>query len=393
MNNEPKKQIKKLNLNTKQRCFFAKSIAVLSLSFVLQGRSCRSGGGIQGQTVRMTTDEQFCEEINDRRDISRAPDGIGDNWLYNAVINNSPKKVAHVLKRIDADIASNFEYKHKDFPNTYHNKSNKTALGIAIEKGYTEIVKQLVSNKHIDINKAKKGSTSLLEALLNKKKEIATILLNDPKTDIRTKDATSGSSPLHLAIEQKLKDIASLLITKLSDQDLKEKNNKDETALHLAMEHNLNHVVISLVNKLSTIEDLCEKDKKGRTPLHMAVRGNHINTFQVVFHKIEHLCNDKSTSIGKLFEKDTKGRSVFARAYLPKYDTQRRVGIFQEQENVKMFESILSTVQNNLATTDWDSMANEINSLGKKGIIKGKYRDKLLKTVDRYKSGQKAIGA
>lgn len=123
----------------------------------------------------------------------------------------------------------------------------------------------------------------------------------------------------------------------------------------------------------------------------MAVRGTDTNAFQIVFHRIEHLCNDKSTSIGKLFEKDTKGRSVFARAYLPKYDTQRRVRIFEE--NMKPFASILSTVHNNLTTTDWESIANEINSLEQKRTINEGYRAKLLKIVDRYKPLQNAIGA
>ncbi|WP_041546086.1 ankyrin repeat domain-containing protein [Cardinium endosymbiont of Encarsia pergandiella] len=384
--------MKTLNVHTKQRCFFIKSITVLSLSFILQGRSCRSGGGTMDYMVKKIDDKQFIKEIGNKKDISQE-DEVGNNMLYAAVSNKELQKVVLVLKRIDEDIASkrDLEYNHKDFPNTYYNNSNKTALGLAIEKNYIEIVKRLAQSEHIDINKAKKGSTSLLEALLNKKKEIATILLNDPKTDIRTKDATSGSSPLHLAIEQKLEDIASLLITKLSDQDLKGKNKKGDTPLHLAIEHNLDDVVLSLVKKFSTIEDLCDKDKKGRTPLHMAVRGTDTNAFQIVFHRIEHLCNDKSTSIGKLFEKDTKGRSVFARAYLPKYDTQRRVRIFEE--NMKPFASILSTVHNNLTTTDWESIANEINSLEQKRTINEGYRAKLLKIVDRYKPLQNAIGA
>ncbi|MGI2299820.1 ankyrin repeat domain-containing protein [Candidatus Cardinium hertigii] len=360
MNNQLKKQIKELNLNTKQRCFFIKSITVLTLSLLLQGRSCRSGGGIQGQTVKMTTVEQFCEEINDRKDISRAPDGVGDNWLYNAVINNSPKKVAHVLKRIDKDIASNFQYKHKDFPNTYHNKSKKTALGLAIEKNYIEIVKRLAQSEHIDINKAKMGSTSLLEALSHKKKEIANILVHHPKIDIYTKDAASGSSPLHLAIE-----------------------------------HNLEHVVISLVGKLSTIQDLCAQDDKKRTPLHMAVRGNHKNAFQVVFHKIQDLCNDKSASIVKLFEKDNQGRSVFARAYLPKYTTQSLCSILRihiPQDNEEMFKYVLFNVQHSLDPEHWKCITSEINSLKEKGTINEKYADQLLKTVNGYRPAQKETG-
>ncbi|MGI2257172.1 ankyrin repeat domain-containing protein [Candidatus Cardinium hertigii] len=391
MNNEPKKQIKKLNLNTKQSCFFAKSIAVLSLSFVLQGRSCQSGSGIQDRIVKTTTNKEFCDEIGNKKDISIPDRETGKNWLYTAVSYNQLEKVKHILKRIDEDIASSFEYKNKDFANIYHKKSNKTALGIAIEKGYTEIVKQLVANKHIDINKAKKGSTPLLEALLHKKEAIAAILLNYSKTDICTKDATSDSSPLHLAIEQKYQDIALSLINKLDQQGLKEKNKQYETPLHLVIEHNLDHLVKLLVNRLSAVADLCAQDKKGRTPLHMAVRDNHTDVFQVVFHRIEHLCNDKSTSISKLFEKDKEGRSVFARACLPKHTTQRWVGIFEN--NVKMFESILSTVENNLATTDWESIANEINGLWKKGTIKEEYKDKLLKIVDRYRSAQNiAIG-
>ncbi|WP_165393809.1 ankyrin repeat domain-containing protein [Cardinium endosymbiont of Bemisia tabaci] len=392
MNNQLKKQIKELNLNTKQRCFFSKSIAVLSLSFVLQGRSCRSGGGIQGQTVKMTTVEQFCEEINDRKDISRAPDGVGDNWLYNAVINNSPKKVAHVLKRIDKDIASkyNLKYKHKDFPNTYHNKSKKTALGLAIEKNYIEIVKRLAQSEHIDINKAKMGSTSLLEALSHKKKEIANILVHHPKIDIYTKDAASGSSPLHLAIEQKYENIAHSVICTLNEQGLREKNKKSETPLHLAIEYNLDHLVALLVNKLSGIADLCAQDNKKRTPLHMAVRGNHKNAFQVVFHKIEDLCNEKSASIVKLFEKDNQGRSVFARAYLPKYTTQRRIHI--PQDNEEMFKYVLSNVQHSLDPEHWKCITSEINSLKQKGTINEKYANQLLKTVNGYRPAQKETG-
>ncbi|MGI2298602.1 ankyrin repeat domain-containing protein [Candidatus Cardinium hertigii] len=382
MNNQPKKHIEGLNLNTKQRCFLGKTIAVLSLSFVLQGRSCRSGGGTMNHMVKKINDNQFIKEIENRKDISQQ-DEVGNNMLYAAVKSQELQKVVLLLKRIDEDIASHFIYKHKDFPNTYDKKSKKTALGLAIEKNYIDILNRLVKSDHIDINKAKMGSTSLLEALLNKKEAIANILVKHPKIDIHTKDATSGSSPLHLALEQKLKDIAFLLITKFSDQDLKGKNKKGETALHLAIEHNLDDVVTSLVRKFSTIEDLCAKDNKGRTPLHMAVRGNHKHTFQPVLNQIERLCSDKSIFIGKLFEKDTEGRSVFARAYLPKSDTQRRIHI--PEDNANMFQYVLSNVKHSLDPEHWNLITTEINSLKQKGIIKEEYKDKLLKIVNRHK--------
>jgi len=398
MNNQQKEKMKEFNLTTKRRCFFIKGITALSLSFALQGKRCTSGGGTMDHMVKKINDNAFMREIENRNDISQE-DEVHNNLLYAAVSSNNLQKVVLLLNRIDKDIKSGFRYKEKDFPNIYNKKSKKTALGLAIEENYIPIVRRLAQSEHIDINKAKIGSTSLLEALFHKKKEIAKILLDHPKIDICTKDAISGSSPLHLAIEQKLEDTALLLIPKLSYQDFKEKNKKGEIPLHLAIEHNLKEVITVLVRGLSSIEDLCQKDNKGRSPLHMAVRDNNQTAFKLLLDKIWILCHNKNPFVdsnqlfAQLFDKDIKGRSVFARSYLPKYTTQGWVHI--TDNNVNMFEYVLKTVGEvaHLNGSQWEAIIEEINKFAHQGTIKEQYADRLRKIVDTYRGAKNAVGA
>ncbi|CAH2560225.1 ankyrin repeat domain-containing protein [Cardinium endosymbiont of Oedothorax gibbosus] len=382
--------MKEVNVNSKNKRsgLFVQGITALSLSLALQGRACHSGG-TYNYTLNHTNDNQFLKEIEDRKDISKT-DETGKNWLYVAVEHNDLQKVKGIVARINKDLEDHASHSDPNFPNSYNTSSKTTALGIAIINGYTEIVKLLATCPYIDINKATTTSKSLFVALSRGKKNIAGILLKHPKIKIGEKDLPSGAYPLHLAIEKKFEDITLLLIDKLPEEGLKVKNKKLETPLYLATKHGLNTVVTRLVSKLTTLNDFYVMDQKGKGLLHIAARDNNQNAFKALFEKICSLSN-KTTAITKLFDKDKKGYTVLASAYLPKHIKQKWVHIPNENRN--MFKIVLWAVKDNLNRNQWAIITNEINVLENNGTIKKGYADILRGIVDSIASSGGAASA
>ncbi|WP_243517973.1 MULTISPECIES: ankyrin repeat domain-containing protein [unclassified Candidatus Cardinium] len=155
----------------------------------------------------------------------------------------------------------------------------KTALCKAIEQADEAMLRGLVKQSAIDINKTGQGFTSLVQALAysdsKKAKAMALILLNSPTSkglDVNTSDPHTGNTPLHIAACKGYTDIIDLLVEK-SNTILNAQNNSGDTPLHLAVIRGDKDIVASLVEKPNI--DVNAQNRSGNTPLHLAVfRGN-----------------------------------------------------------------------------------------------------------------------
>ncbi len=156
---------------------------------------------------------------------------------------------------------------------------DKTVIFRAIDQGDEEMLRGLIRQSAIDINKTGQGFTSLVQALAypdsKKAKAMALILLNSPTSkglDVNTSDPDTGNTPLHIAAWKGYIDIIALLVEK-PNIDVNAQNKMGDTPLHLAVLGGYTDIVASLVEKPNV--DVNAQNTMGDTPLHLAVLGGY----------------------------------------------------------------------------------------------------------------------
>jgi ankyrin repeat protein len=142
-------------------------------------------------------------------------------------------------------------------------ENGKTALHLASEKGFTQIVELLVDAKSNVNSTSTDTKTSLHLAVLGNLIAIVDILAKP--SDKEARDG-NGESALHLASEKGLTQIVKLLVGAGSDVN-NTTTHSDQTALHLAVKNKHHDAAIYLIQNHT---DLTVKDINGKTALDIA---------------------------------------------------------------------------------------------------------------------------
>ncbi len=158
------------------------------------------------------------------------------------------------------------------------NNRGITPLILAASKGYTKVVKALVSKLSSEDLNAQENSlkvTALLAALENKHYDIGLILI-DKMNGIGLKLAdNSGLTPLIVAAIQGYTNVVKTLISKFSQEDLNVQDSKYKcTALMWALNYQNSKMALELIKSMNK-RGLMLADIDGNTPLTIATQNGY----------------------------------------------------------------------------------------------------------------------
>ncbi|XP_057954172.1 ankyrin repeat-containing protein At5g02620-like [Malania oleifera] len=158
------------------------------------------------------------------------------------------------------------------------NQSGETALYVAAEYGYVDVVKEMV--KYYDLVtasiKARNGFDAFHIAAKQGDLEVLIVLMEAHPDLSMTADA-SNTTALHTAATQGHIEIVNLLLDAGSSLAAIARSN-GKTALHSAARNGHLEVVRTLLGKEPGIAT--RTDKKGQTALHMAVKGQNLEVVE-----------------------------------------------------------------------------------------------------------------
>ncbi|GMH10121.1 hypothetical protein Nepgr_011962 [Nepenthes gracilis] len=169
------------------------------------------------------------------------------------------------------------------------NQSGETALFVAAECGYVDVVKELI--KHYDMGsaaiKAKNGYDAFHVAAKQGNLDILKILTEALPELLMTTDL-SNTTALHTAASQGHTEVVNFLLERNSNLATIARNN-GKTSLHSAARNGHLEVVEALMSKEPGIA--LRIDKKGQTALHMAVKGQSIELVDMMIKPDPSLIN------------------------------------------------------------------------------------------------------
>lgn len=149
-------------------------------------------------------------------------------------------------------------------------KKNKTILMIAAQKGYIELVSELLSREawvnHEDLD----SRTSLHYAIDNKTENLDVVnLLIENGADMNKQTSSDGFTPLIFAVNRGHLNIARQLIDKGVKLDISDYTNNN-TALHIACSNGFKEIVeiIAIDSTFNLVFN--SKNRDGHTPIEIA---------------------------------------------------------------------------------------------------------------------------
>ncbi|KAF7823519.1 ankyrin repeat-containing protein [Senna tora] len=178
------------------------------------------------------------------------------------------------------------------------NQAGETALYVAAEYGYVELVREMI--QYYDLAnagiKARNGFDALLIAAKQGDLDVLKILMEAHPELSMTVDP-SNTTALHTAATQGHTEVVNFLLEAGSSLATIARSN-GKTALHSAARNGHLQVVKALLEKEPTVAT--RTDKKGQTALHMAVKGQNIEV-------VEELIKSDPLSVNMV---DTKGNTA-----------------------------------------------------------------------------------
>ncbi|KAK2647630.1 hypothetical protein Ddye_015119 [Dipteronia dyeriana] len=178
------------------------------------------------------------------------------------------------------------------------NQSGETALYVAAEYGYADLVKEMIKFHDIAMagTKSRNGFDAFHIAAKQGNLEVLKVLM-DAIPELSMTCDSSNTTALHTAASQGHIDVVNFLLEKGSSIATIAKSNA-KTALHSAARNGHVEIVKSLLSKEPGIAT--RNDKKGQTALHMAVKGLSVEL-------VDELLNSEPTLINMV---DTKGNTA-----------------------------------------------------------------------------------
>ncbi|GMI80053.1 hypothetical protein like AT1G07710 [Hibiscus trionum] len=160
------------------------------------------------------------------------------------------------------------------------NQSGETALYVAAECGYADLVKEMM--KYYDIVsagvKARNGFDAFHIASKQGDLEVLKILM-EANHDLSMTFDSYNTTALHTAASQGHTEVVNFLLEKGSSVAVIARSN-GKTALHSAARNGHIEIVKALLSKEPGIAT--RVDKKGQTALHMAVKGQNVEVVDVL---------------------------------------------------------------------------------------------------------------
>lgn len=151
--------------------------------------------------------------------------------------------------------------------------TSNTALVKAVVFNDTKAVAQALKAGVDPNSRGEKGNPLLVIAMREKSADVATLLINDQRTDLDATNA-AGENAMMIASLQGLTPMVKLLI----DKDA-EVNKKGWAPLHYAATNGHDDIVQILLDASAYVD---AESPNGTTPLMMAARGGHITTCKVL---------------------------------------------------------------------------------------------------------------
>ena len=162
--------------------------------------------------------------------------------------------------------------------NVLHGRPDKkfTALSQACTQNHVDVIKLLLQENSIDVNRPDtgNGSTALFYSCQNGHVASTCLLLNDTRVDVHRSRTTDGFSPLHISCQQGHIDVVKRLLG-IKDININQTNNEDATPLFLSsMEGHID--IVHLLLQQPDI-DINAKTITGLSPLCIASKSGFIS--------------------------------------------------------------------------------------------------------------------
>ncbi|KAL8525590.1 hypothetical protein ACS0TY_015000 [Phlomoides rotata] len=204
------------------------------------------------------------------------------------------------------------------------NSAGETALFVAAEYGYFEVVREMI--KHYDLAeagiKARNGFDALHIAAKQGDLEVVEVLLEAQPELSMTVD-TANTTALHTAAAQGHVDIVNYFLDSVTNLATIAKSN-GKTALHSAARNGHVRILCALLDKEPAITT--RVDKKRQTALHMAVKGQNLEVVQKLINVDPSTINMVDTKGNTALHIATrKGRAQIVKMLLSQKETDTKV--------------------------------------------------------------------
>uniref|UniRef100_A0A5B7A0E6 Putative ankyrin repeat-containing protein n=2 Tax=Davidia involucrata TaxID=16924 RepID=A0A5B7A0E6_DAVIN len=202
------------------------------------------------------------------------------------------------------------------------NQAGETALYVAAEYGYVDLVKEMI--KYYDLAaagiKARNGFDALHIAAKQGDLEVVKVLMEAHPELSMTVDI-SNTTALHTAATQGHIEVVNFLLELESSLATIARSN-GKTALHSAARNGHVEVVRALLGEEPGIAT--RNDKKGQTALHMAVKGQNLEVVEELIKADPSLINMVDTKCNTALHIATrKGRAQIVKMVLVQHETDK----------------------------------------------------------------------
>ncbi|KAG6481280.1 ankyrin repeat-containing protein ITN1-like [Zingiber officinale] len=282
-------------------------------------------GEVETQVTGTPGDAEFVSEVAEiRAAMANEANEMGETALFIAVEKGFLDVVVELLKYSDRESLSR------------KNRSGFDALHVAAREGHKEIV-QLLLDHDPDLIKTlgQSNVTPLITAVMRGHTEIVKLLLEQDVSLIEM-SKTNGKSALHFAARQGHLQIVKALLEK-DPQLARRTDKKGQTALHMAVKGTSCDVVKALVDADPAIVML--PDRAGNTALHVATKKKRTEVVVTLLHlpdiNVNALTREHQTALDIAEGLPLSEESAEIKEWLTRYEAVRAKELNQPRDELR----------------------------------------------------------